>query len=172
MKKWINSNAFRSIAILALAVIMIAGASIRSAWSYFTTYATAKGGYIIHLGDQTDIEEDVSQWKKHIKIKSDADSDPVYIRARAYWGDDYTCHYEDSSGKWSPRSDGWYYYSDIVYGGDITDELVVVIDNHPEIDQPGPDFNVIVVYESLPVEYDSNGNIVEPDWNKKVNDEK
>ena len=45
--------------ILALAAaVTVAPAGIGTAWSYFTTYAEAAGGYTIRLGDRTEITED------------------------------------------------------------------------------------------------------------------
>ena len=167
MKKWIKNNASRSLLMFVVAIALIAGASIRSAWSYFTTYATAKGGYIIHLGDETEITEEYSDWTKKIQIKSEADSEPVYVRAKGFCSE-YDLVYSGSD-KWSPGEGGWYYYSDIVKGGEVTDVLEVQIKDVPKgtDTEEGDNFNVIVVYESTPVLYDSDGNPY-ADWTKTV----
>ena len=141
----------------ALLVVLVLTASIGSAWAYFTTYAVAKGGYPVHLGDRTEITETFSNWTKKVTITSEADSEPVYIRAIAYCGSEYDLVYSDASGKWSPGADGYYYYSDIVPGGGSTTELEIRIDNVPEDVTDGDSFNVVVVYESTPVCYQADG---------------
>ena len=49
----------------------------------------------------------------------------------------------------------------------MTEELTVTIKNVPEDVEPGTDFNVVVIYESTPVLYDSDGNPY-ADWTAKV----
>lgn len=143
--------------LLGLLTVMVLSANIKGAWSYFTTYATAKGGYPVKLGDNTTVEEEFSNWQKHVKIKNEDGAKAVYIRARAYCGADYELTYSDDSGKWSPASDGFYYYSDPVDGGQTADELLVNIGNVPEDVKSIKDFNVVVVYESIPVLYNEDG---------------
>lgn len=139
-----------------LAVLLTLAAGLGSAWSYFTTYAEAKGGYTIELGDQTQISEEFSAWTKHVVITNEEGSQPVYIRVKAFCGSEYTLTYSDNgSGKWTPGDDGYYYYSDIVDAGGSADELLVQILNVPETDPE--DFQVVVIYESTPVQYDEKG---------------
>ncbi len=143
--------------LFGLLAVMIFSARIDKAWSYFTTFATAAGGYTVHLGDNTTVNEEFSNWQKHIAIKNEAGAKPVYIRARAYCGADYELTYSDESGKWTPASDGFYYYSDPVAGGETANELLVNIGNVPEEVESIKDFNVVVVYESIPVLYNEDG---------------
>lgn len=152
----------------ALAVILVLAASIDSAWAYFTTYAEAKGGHTLSLGDKTKVEEDFSAWTKHVSIQSDPDSEPVYIRVKAFCGSEYKLVFSDKSGKWSPGSDGYYYYSDIVNGGEATKELQVKIENVPKDVTDADSFNVVVIYESTPVLYKEDGTPY-ADWKNKVN---
>lgn len=141
---------------LALAAILTAG--IGEAWAYFTTFAEAAGGYTIELGDRTEVREEFDQWVKHVVITAAEDSkEPVYIRAKAFCGSAYTVDYSDASGKWTPGSDGYYYYSDILKAGDSTEELLVRIGNIPKDAKEGDSFHVVVVYESTPVRYDADG---------------
>ena len=72
--------------------------------------------------------------------------------------------YSDASGKWTPGEDGYYYYADIVEGGQTTEPLDVKIENIPE---DAKDFNVIVIHESTPVQYDEDGKPY-ADWNIKL----
>ncbi|MCI8391705.1 MAG: hypothetical protein HFI35_13770 [Roseburia sp.] len=147
------------LAILALLLILPAG--IGEALAYFTTYTQAKGGYTIELGDQTrtHIDESFSNWTKRVTISNEEDSQPVYVRARAYSGSIYQLNYSSAGGKWAPNGnqDGFYYYSDILNPGERSEELLVKIENIPE----GTDeasFNVTVIYEYTPVRYDDDGN--------------
>ena len=154
----------KSIFVAAFAAVMAAATSVGSAWAYFTTYAEAQGGYTISLGDETRVEEEFSDWTKHIAITSAEGSEPAYIRVKAFSGSQYTFVYSDSAGKWEPGEDGYYYYADIVEGGQTTEPLDVRIEDIPEDAQ---EFNVVVVHESTPVQYDGDG---EPyaDWNIKL----
>ena len=158
-------NLFRNILLISFAVVFVLAAGIGDAWAYFTTYARAQGGYIIKLGYETEIEEEFSNWEKRVVISSKSDSQPVYIRARAFCGGEYELTYSGSN--WTLGSDGYWYYNNIVYGGDHTDELRVKIENIPENPEETPEFNVVVIYESTPVGYDAQGNPY-ADWTKKL----
>lgn len=150
-----------------LAAGMILSSSIGSVWAYFTTYVEAQGGYTLSLGEETSIEESFSSWTKHVTIKADADSGPVYVRARAYCSA-YPVEYSDAGGKWTPGSDGFYYYSDMINANEATEELLVKISDVPSDKVEQKDFNVIVIYETTPVQYREDGSpkdAVEIDWN-------
>ena len=148
----------------AAVLVLVLSMGIGSAWAYFTTYAEARGGYTIELGGKTELREEFSAWTKHVAITNAPDSVPVYIRAKAFCGSQYELVYMDESGKWSPGADGFYYYSDPVAGGETTAELQILIDNVPVDVNTGDSFNVIVVYESTPVQYHADGTPY-ADWN-------
>lgn len=152
----------------ALAVALTLTAGIGSAWAYFTTYAEARGGYTLDLGDKTTVSENFSDWTKHVSIASDADSEPVYIRVKAFSSSEYNLVYSDTTGKWTPGEDGYYYYSDIVKGGESTDILDIKIENVPEGMEDANSFNVVVIYESTPVRYREDGTPY-ADWSAKLN---
>lgn len=155
----------KNIVLMLLAVGMLLTTGIGHSWAYFTTYTRAQGGYSIHLGDRTEVQEDFSAWTKHVSITNSADSQPVYIRARAFCGSSYELVYSSESGKWIYNNeDGYYYYQEIVRGGESTDELLVKITNVPEEITDPASFHVVVVYESTPVRYDEAGN-PGADWN-------
>ena len=139
-----------------LAVCLILSAGIGSATAYFTTYSTAEGGQLLDLGDSTKIEEQVSNWTKHLKISSDKESEPVFVRARAICGSQYALVYSGGDG-WSDGGDGWWYYGPILYAEGSTTVLDVKIENIPEDAKEGDSFNVVVYYQSTPVLYDENG---------------
>lgn len=152
---------------------MIALAGLNSANAYFTTYAEASGGFPLELGDITVIEEEVSDWTKHFVVESSADSQPVYIRARAFSGSAYNLEYSNPEegeegagpGTWSLGEDGFYYYSDIVNASEKTSELLIKITNPPQ--DVTVKFNVVVIYESTPVQYHEDGSPY-ADWTVKL----
>ena len=160
----------RNIGLSLLAAALISSAGIKGAMAYFTTYTTAEGGYVSHLGDKTEIKESFDSWTKHVTVSSAPDSEPVYIRARAFCAR-YDLTYASGSGRWTSGKGGWnevvpagedgfYYYTEIVNGGESTDVLDVVIDIPFEEDsswEDGDSFQVIVVYASTPVRYHEDG---------------
>ncbi len=154
--------------VLALAAIVgAASAGIGSAWSYFTTYAEAAGGYTIRLGDRTEITEEFSSWTKHVAIANEESSEPVYIRVRAFCGSQYTLSY--SGEGWTEGEDGYYYYTEMVNGGASTGNLDVKIEDIPADPEEKARFNVIVIYESTPVKYHEDGSpytVWETDWSE------
>lgn len=162
---------FRNILLISFAVIFAAAAGIGEAWAYFTTYAEARGGTIIHLGYETEIEEsfDFENWVKTVVIHSKDGSQPVYIRAQAFSGSEYKLGYSSTNGTWYDGGDGYWYYDKIVYGGEKTEPLEVAILNIPQDPENKYEFNVVVIYESTPVRYDEKGNPY-PDWNAKLLD--
>lgn len=164
--------------LLALsAVALVSLASVGSANAYFTTYVQAGGGYTVELGDRTVIQETVSNWVKHFSVTSQADSEPIYIRARAFSGSQYILQYSnpdntpEGAGTWVDGRDGYWYYSNpdgslkVVNGGESTSELLIEITNPPENNTVT--FNVVVVYESTPIQYHEDGTAY-ADWTKKL----
>ena len=182
-KRW---NALRTALLTAAAVMLVLSAVMGSAWAYFTTYCRAKGGYPIVLGHEEHEEEAFKQWNKELSIKISDDSNPVYLRARAFCAD-YELSYSDDivgeDGKttnknWvGPSNDGWVYYTEILGKNDKrrAESLFVKINNVPEnkdeVAFKGDEFNVIIVYEATRVQYDDNGNELpwdRVDWTQKV----
>ncbi|WP_165247991.1 hypothetical protein [Adlercreutzia sp. ZJ141] len=172
-------------ALFALAVVCIAVAGIGAASAYFTTYCQAKGGYTLELGDDTTVEETFANWTKTVTIKSDAaSSEPVYVRVAAYGPSDYAIEYSEPGGatNWSQAGDGYYYYKGnkgVLDPGATTPPLDLIIRDVPvsdsttgEAPQLGDAFNVVVVYETTPVQYQADGTaVVEPeaaDWSVKL----
>lgn len=149
----------RKLILVLLAFVLAVSASIQPAIAYFTTYTYAKGGHPIYLRDTTRIEEKFSNRVKHIRISSDDNSEPVWVRAKVF------CAYQDvesvtiasETNKWVKGEEDangyvFYNYTEPLTAGNKTDELTVTI-NFKENVEPaeGDNFNVIVVYESTPV---------------------
>ena len=66
MKKRINRKAIWAMS--AAALCMTGALTLEHAAAYFTTYVSAGGSQIVHLGSQTELNEDVSDMTKHITV--------------------------------------------------------------------------------------------------------
>lgn len=151
-------------ALLAAGMICVSHMGIANA--YFTTYVTAKGGYEIAWHKEK-IEEVYNDWTKTITISSEENSIPVYVRAKAFAGSTYELKYMGKD--WTYREDGYYYYNNVLNGGETTSALNVIISKIPIQPKQGENFNVIVIYETTPVQYDEEGNMIacgDADWNE------
>ena len=185
----------RFMILAAAGVALVLTASVPSALAYFTTYVSAKGEKEVVLKDRTTIDEpEFSNFMKTVKITADEDSEPVFVRARAYKPEDIGILYVDDSGTWRYDNDGWCYYADPISKGKSAEEFNIKIGTLNENESPmditgltvigkepadgtlynipgtgkdGDNFNVVVVYEYTPVLYDDDGNAY-ADWTKKV----
>ena len=147
-----------SICAALLAAVLTVCASLPAAWGYFTTYAQAKGGYPLYLGQETEIHEDFSDWTKHVTIENTSELSPVFVRARGFTDSSHSLTYSAPEGGWH-EEEGWWYYEAILQPGETTKTLDVKI-SFPAGEEPeeGDEFNVVVVYESTLVLYDKDGN--------------
>ena len=150
--------------LFALALLLVLAGTLRSSLASFTTYAYALGGKPIRLGSENEIHEEFSSWTKHVTIQANADSEPVFVRARAYADENVSLTITDESGAWTDGGDGWYYYAYVLAAGESTRELLVRISGLPADAQIGTDFNVVVVYECTRALYRADGTPY-PDWN-------
>lgn len=159
----------KEILLAVLAFVLVLSSAAGNAWAYFTTYAEAQGGHPIKLNPDTDIEEGFSNWTKTVSIVSADDSEPVYVRVKAFSGSEYGLVYSTDSDKWVPGADDYYYYSDILYAGERTDALKIEIKDVPDSKKAeiGDSLNVVVIYERTPVQYNEDGSPY-ADWNIKL----
>ncbi|MCF0130212.1 MAG: hypothetical protein HUJ71_00720 [Pseudobutyrivibrio sp.] len=159
----------------AIPVLLAAGfiftGQINSANAYFTTYVTARGGYELSWWHEEDIKEEFGNWNKTVTISSKEGSIPVFVRARAFAGSDHQLTYDGGSG-WTAGTDGYYYYNDALYSGQTTTGLIVGIpDTKLKTPRLGDNFNVSVVYETIPAEFDDNGapiNAASAKWDNPI----
>ena len=160
----------KTIGLTAAALMLTASVGVGSAMAYFTTYVTAEGGVSLELGaTKTVPHEEVVAGCKEIVIENSGSQD-CYVRMKALTGDKYAGSIvysePDEAGKWTPGADGYYYYSDIVPAKTGSTSQINVAFTFPE-GLELPDFNVIIIQESTPVLYDSDGNPY-ADWNAKA----
>ena len=148
--------------IAAAAIALALGAGIAPAYAYFTDSTEANGGLRVNVTPTTTITETYGNRTKHLVIKNTGTA-PVFVRARVFSTEDYTA---EGTG-WTANGDYIDYGEAVAAGGGETSELTVTL-NFPEGATKDDEFNVIVVYESTPAQYDSNGDPA-PDWNYKLN---
>ena len=147
-------------------VVLVCALCAGTAGAYFTSYAEAEGGRPFTFEYVTELTESFDSWTKNVVITCSADSDPMYVRARAFAGADYKLTYTGDG--WTEDDDGWY-YCDAILQGDGTNPgstagLKIAISNVPTDAVEGDSFNVIVVYEITPVMYDTDGSALPADW--------
>ncbi|MBQ9249363.1 MAG: hypothetical protein IJ179_11470 [Oscillospiraceae bacterium] len=150
----------KKLCLVLLAVILVMSSWITPALAYFTTYTRAKGGYTVQLKTTTNIDESFEDWTKSLTV-TNTEGAAVYIRARAYAGSTYTLKYSGSGWTYN-ADDGWWYYGPAVAAGESAAVLNVKITDIPEATEVGS-FNVAVVYESTPVQYNADGSSY-ADW--------
>jgi len=166
----------RKLVLTFLVFALIICANIQPAMAYFTTFTYAKGGHPIYLRDTTRIEEQFSNLTKHVRIRSEANSSPVWVRAKVFYAyqgiEEIKIKQDDeSTSKWKKgAADGngyvYYNYLEPLLGGGVTEELTITIKTKDTLTpEAGDQYDVIVVYESTPVRYDEKGQILAVDWN-------
>ena len=172
----------------SLAVALVLGMCIIPAWAYFTASDEANGGIQVTVTPSTDIHEWVRGSEKHVVITNDEDATAaVFVRVGVFTSlETKTLEGENWAGPtgtdWTgPAGLGWFEYSDAdgliaLEPGQETTEFLVDVE-FPTIKsatQPdgtaevGDNANVIVLYESTPVQYDADGNPY-ADWSIKAN---
>ena len=165
MKKRFSKN----FCLAAAALTLTAGISVGSAMAYFTTYATASGGAVISLGSTTIVpEEEVVGMEKRISVKNTGDYE-CFVRVKVFAGDKYQpglVFIPDQAGTLSQGEDGYYYCSQVIPAGGVSETFRVKIDTMDSED----DFNVIVIQECTAVLYDENGNPY-ADWSRIADSE-
>ncbi len=152
-----------------LAIVLVLSMSIGATMAYFTTYARANGGYVIHLGYWTVINEDVEGNIKKIQISNVADPDtddglyPIFVRAQMYAGNDVVATFQGtsppgSSPRWVPDPDGYYYYTAALYTGDTSEELDFAVTPAANAGvRPGDPIDVLITFQSVPAVFTTGG---------------
>jgi len=160
----------RSILLGGLALVLVLGLTIGSSLAYFTTFTRATGTVPIEMGFTTTIEEPIvdtstTDFVKTVVISNEGPNE-VYVRARAFAGDNYPLSY--SGEGWTDGGDGYWYYSALIPADGESLPLFVTISGVPAEPEEGQTFNVVVVYESAMVTYDAEGNPEVADWSREA----
>ena len=156
----------------AAALFLTAAVGIGQASAYFTTYVSAGGKQVVHMGSRTEIHEDVTEMTKHISISNASQINDCYVRVKVFYAGPFevTCMDRSESGNlWTySEADGYWYYGPILPAGGSTEILDAKIGGLPE-DFDQDSFNVVVIQECTPVVYDEDGNPT-ADWNTVYTD--
>lgn len=172
-----------------LALVLIACAMVQPALAYFTANTQADGKIPLHFGRKTEIEEKVDGLHKAVTIKNTGGdhpeyADPVWVRAKAYVGQEYLQYLEVSGTGWTSVSDPddpdnpWWVFGTPVPVGGTAEVLNVSLVNMPADhgeEHQFKDVNVAVVYESVTAYYnfDADGQpagFKPADWTAKILD--
>ena len=162
-----------------LALVLIACAMVQPALAYFTAHTQADGAIPLYFERKTTIEEKVDGMHKAVTIKNTGGAHPeyavpVWVRARAYVGQEYLQYLEVSGFGWSLGSDGWWYYVAPVPVGESAAVLNVALVDMPVdngVEHQFKDVNVAVVYESITAYYNADGTFrpyTDADWSKAL----
>ena len=175
------------------ALLLPVCAGIGRAYAYFTDHVAASGGgYVMEIGKpDTELKETFGSWTKHVTVKNTGEI-PVYVRVKAFCGNEYHLEFKEN-GNWKAGDDGYYYYigeSDSGAGVlKVQEETPPNLDIEIRLNQKGTDengkeyylpipgnpdnqgnpaenrvdFNVVVVCERTPLQYDENGDLLAPD---------
>ena len=145
----------RKIILPALAVILVIGLAVGTAIAYFTAHTEASGSEKVNLGFETIIEEKVESTQKTVTIRNSG-PESVWVRVTAFSA--YDLDYSKTKGWTKSDDDGYWYYDKILAAGESTTDNLIVGISRPAEETQIDDFNVIVLYECTPVQYDENGN--------------
>lgn len=139
---------------LALAaMVLVLSIGVGSTMAYFTTYAEAKGGYVLKLSHDTGIKEEFSNWTKHVTVTNTGSVD-CFVRIRAFCGAEVELEYADLTDSWTIGEDGYIYYNYMLPAGFDSAPIDIKINLPADFKS---DFNVIVIQESTPALFDENG---------------
>jgi len=154
-----NKNLFLAV----LAIVLVLCASIGAASAYFTTYADAKGGYVIQMKNQTEIREEVEGNVKTVTIANISGTDtetglyPVLVRAKVFHGSDSNIDVPDTDD-WKEKEADVYYYQSALYTGDVSTPLTINISVAKDANvQAGDNIDIIVTCESVPAVFNADG---------------
>ena len=162
MKK-INKNTI----ILALSLILCFTVSIGIATAYFTDYESAKGGAVLNLSGQTQLEETVLDNSKTVHITNVGETDMI-VRVRIIGDAEVTV----STGwikKASENGDIWWYYGKILTPKGTAGAKAS--DLKAEVTGPAgvTNFDIVVVHEASRTVYNDDGSLVVPNgWNEQA----
>ena len=155
-----NITSRKGIITLAAAALFMTGAlTLDHAVAYFTTYVSAGGSQIVHLGSQTEIFEEVSEMTKRISIENNSEND-CFVRVKVFHSSQFEVTYSDEKNLWYLGKDDYWYYRPVLPAGERTERLdaKIILPENKEKSFDRDSFNVVVVQECTPVVYDESGN--------------
>ena len=159
---------FPVMAALALLLVLTAKTGISSA--YFTTYTEADGSGVIAVKPDVEIDEHVNNLQKVISLKNSGNC-ACWGRVKIICPAGVT-YAVPEDGHWVGQEDGYYEYIGIIPASGSTAVPLTVNITVEDSEIVADTFNVIVIEESIPVQYDEQGReIYPPDWNLKMKEQ-
>ena len=148
--------------VIALSLILCLTASVGFTLAYFTDYENAKGGAVIKLSGQTEVEEEFDGNNKKVTITNTGDTDMV-VRLKVFGDEDHMTVNSTGNTDWIEGSDGFWYYKKVLLAG--AEASMFKVDVSGKIDQDDLiDFEITVVHESQRVAYDGDKVAVPKGW--------
>jgi len=160
----------KTITLALLSIVLVLSMGMGSAWAYFTDSSMATGGLVIEEPTTT-LTEEYGPTTKDIVITNTSETNAVWVRARAYISRDLKPG--ASGANWSGSIDTWYTYDVPLEAGKQTEPLHIEfgftqktpMDPIGTNSVDGDVYNVVVVYECVPVTYGANGDVMANPWN-------
>lgn len=161
----------RTLILAVLAVLLVMVSSIGSAVAYFTTYVSARGGYVIHLGDRAEIKERIDKNSKIVTIRNypndleDLGKYPVFVRVKAFADSDAkldvssnALYPDNPDALWEQDGENCWRYRKALFAGEETNPAftIDVISNRTLQDDETMILDVVVVYESVPAVFNAD----------------
>ncbi len=160
--------------LVLLAAVSIAVLSIGPARAYFTDSTRTDGADTVVLGSRGTITEQMEQSPgahiKKITVTNTGDV-PMFVRARVFYAPDLTVAVSGWIKQGTDPENGYetayYLYDGIVEPGETASGLTVTVTGFPTDGTAGDKRNVVVVYESVPVFYNEQGEAV-MNWDQAI----
>jgi len=148
--------------VIALSLILCLTASVGFTLAYFTDYENAKGGAVVSLSGQSEVEEKFDGNNKEVTIKNTGDTDMV-VRVKVFGDEDRMTENSTNNKDWVKGSDGFWYYKKVLPAKSTASMFKVDVNAKIE---PGDalDFEITVVHESQRVTYDGDKVAVPKGW--------
>lgn len=162
----------RNLVLAILAVVLVLGMSVGTAWSYFTDTATVDGSMTMSVKPTAEMHEDPPKPEdgtKTIRIENTSQVVSVWTRVRVY----SDLNIEAAGEGWDTTGE-WYTYEDVLAPGEMSNDLDIAFklkepysaDNTDgEQNLEGYEENIVVMYECVPVTYDASGKSEAANWN-------
>lgn len=162
----------KKLILTGIAVLLVLALAVPAASSYFTTYVRVPGSKTLHLQDGTEFGETPTEGGgKHVVIKADENSDPVFVRVLIMAPKDVldallvtngggSGSWEDAGDSGIEGSSGYWYFSEPIKDGETAE---MDIDLPEGFKYDGDSFNVVVLHEYVPAEPDGSGGL-KADW--------
>ena len=148
--------------VIALSLILCLTASVGFTMAYFTDYENAKGGAVVKLSGQTEVEEEFDGNNKEVTIKNTGDTDMV-VRLKVFGDENHMTMNSTGNTDWLEGTDGFWYYKKVLPAG--AEASMFKVDVSGKIDPGDPiDFEITVVHESQRVTYDGDKVAVPEGW--------